>query len=268
MLEVTFRIQRDRSLSRVSASFPRSRLIVWCNFRTDVVEVQSPDRAERESVKKALLRRLTLAEGSEQLAAGSTLVLRCAARPASSVTRAVEDQGGICLPPTVIEGGWDTFRIVLPQDRRLPRLVARLAEMGTVKIVRKTWMRGAHVEHQFMLPAGELLGALTARQSEAILLALHAGYYQVPRGRTMQEVAARLGRPRTTLEEHVRKGEAKVLSALSPYLALRLHEGPGRGRPRKVPGNGFAPRARTWHAGSIDPEATAIAPGADSREPP
>jgi predicted DNA binding protein len=231
MLQVTFRIRRGRGFSKVSAAFPRSRLLLWCNLRTDVVEVQSPDGRELAAVRKAIGEMHEAAEGFGELGTGTTLVLRCPTRPGNSVMLAVEEHGGVFLPPIVVQGGWDTFRMFLPEKADLRRLMASLEALGTVEILGKARTAKSLVEEQFMLPAGTLLGSLTRRQSEAILVALRHGYYNVPRTASMKDVAARAGRPRTTMEEHVRKGESKVLAALAPYLALRLHEGPGPGRP-------------------------------------
>jgi hypothetical protein len=43
----------------------------------------------------------------------------------------------------------------------------------------------------------------------------------VPKRVTTDEIAERLGVPRTTYEEHLRKAEGKVLRAVAPYLELK-----------------------------------------------
>ncbi len=37
------------------------------------------------------------------------------------------------------------------------------------------------------------------------------------------EIANRMGVPRTTHEEHLRKAESKILTTIAPYLELRPH---------------------------------------------
>jgi predicted DNA binding protein len=65
-----------------------------------------------------------------------------------------------------------------------------------------------------------LLGGLTEKQASALITALNEGYYRIPKKITTDEIAQRLGIPRTTFEEHLRKAESKVLVALTPYLQL------------------------------------------------
>ncbi|ELY57001.1 helix-turn-helix domain-containing protein [Natronolimnohabitans innermongolicus] len=53
---------------------------------------------------------------------------------------------------------------------------------------------------------------LTPRQREVLLFAYANGYYDWPRGKTGEELAAELDVTHATFSEHLRKAEAKVLS--------------------------------------------------------
>lgn len=59
-----------------------------------------------------------------------------------------------------------------------------------------------------------LLDALTERQREVLVAALEAGYYEVPREATHQDVAERLDCSAGTVGEHLRKIQARVLTQL------------------------------------------------------
>ena len=59
---------------------------------------------------------------------------------------------------------------------------------------------------------------LSPRQREALLTAVETGYYRIPRDATTDDVAARLGVERRTAEEHLRRAENKLLSALAGVL--------------------------------------------------
>ncbi len=210
-------------MTRITADFPGSRLVLWCNLQNDVVEIQARDLAETERIAARFaqdlpgVRRLGDAD-----AAPRTLVFNCPHRTTPSVSRLVEDHGCLLIPPVVLEGGWDTFRVFCFDEAMLPAFFRKLAAMGDFEIVSKRKLAAPVVEEQFMFSAADILGTLTRKQSEALLDAMAAGYYDVPRMATMQDIAQRLGRPRTTMEEHVRKAEGKVLLALAPLVALRL----------------------------------------------
>ncbi len=54
--------------------------------------------------------------------------------------------------------------------------------------------------------------------------ALDYGYYSLPRGASAEEIARRLGVPRTSFVDHLRKAENKVMQAMASYLRLQLGE--------------------------------------------
>ncbi|WP_129116989.1 helix-turn-helix domain-containing protein [Halegenticoccus tardaugens] len=55
---------------------------------------------------------------------------------------------------------------------------------------------------------------LTTRQLEVVETAVEMGYYAVPRRTTHEEIARRLGCAPSTVNEHLRKAESRVLSQL------------------------------------------------------
>ncbi len=63
-----------------------------------------------------------------------------------------------------------------------------------------------------------LLPDLSPRQREALVTAFEAGYYEIPREATTEELGEALGVDRRTAEEHLRRAENKLLGALAPRL--------------------------------------------------
>jgi len=61
----------------------------------------------------------------------------------------------------------------------------------------------------------ELSSLLTARQQEILDAAVEVGYYEAPRDATHEDVADRVGVSTTTVGEHLRKIEARLLSELA-----------------------------------------------------
>lgn len=57
-------------------------------------------------------------------------------------------------------------------------------------------------------------GVLSDRQRVAVKHALAIGYYEIPREATLEDVAEEMGCARSTAAEHLRKVEAKVLTAV------------------------------------------------------
>ena len=55
--------------------------------------------------------------------------------------------------------------------------------------------------------------SLSARQREAVEVAIDVGYYDIPRGGNYEAIAERMGCAPSTAAEHLRKAESKVLRA-------------------------------------------------------
>lgn len=65
------------------------------------------------------------------------------------------------------------------------------------------------------VPGGEdLLSPLTDRQLEVFQVAVEEGYYDVPRRATHKDIAATLDCAPSTVDEHLRKAESRVVSGL------------------------------------------------------
>lgn len=60
----------------------------------------------------------------------------------------------------------------------------------------------------------DLASVLTDRQREVVSAAIEAGYYEVPREVTQAELAERFACSPTTVGDHLRKAESRVLSAV------------------------------------------------------
>ena len=56
------------------------------------------------------------------------------------------------------------------------------------------------------------------------MTALDYGYYNLPRSASAEEIARRLGIPRTSFVDHLRKAQNKAMQAMGSYLRLQLAE--------------------------------------------
>ena len=80
----------------------------------------------------------------------------------------------------------------------------------------------------FLLSLSSLFGQLTEKQMKAMLSAIEGGYYEIPKRTTADDLARKQGQPRSTLEEHIRKAESKIVLAMAPYMMMyaRVPENP------------------------------------------
>jgi DNA-binding CsgD family transcriptional regulator len=67
---------------------------------------------------------------------------------------------------------------------------------------------------QYAPENGDTLSTLTDRQLEVFQAAVDLGYYEIPRRATHEDIAELLGCAPSTVDEHLRKAESRVLSSL------------------------------------------------------
>ncbi len=131
------------------------------------------------------------------------------------------------IPPPVFFGGWEYHRLVGFEDNDVRSLFKGLDKVGKTEILHKGTTDGT-TDKTFLLSLGSLFGNLTEKQMKAMLAAVESGYYEIPKRTTADELAMKLGQPRSTLEEHIRKAESKVVLAMAPYMMMyaRVPESP------------------------------------------
>jgi hypothetical protein len=101
------------------------------------------------------------------------------------------------------DGGW-SFRVRFPSHDRLAEFHAYCRDHDIEFELRRVYQPGD----------GESSFGLTARQREALVLAVDRGYFHVPRGTTLGDIAADLGVSEQAVSERVRRGTDTVLSAV------------------------------------------------------
>ncbi|WP_135821027.1 bacterio-opsin activator domain-containing protein [Halostella litorea] len=112
------------------------------------------------------------------------------------------------------DGSW--FRVELPRDTEVRSFVEAVrAEYPTAELVARRDVTRADRGERTRDPADDLL---TERQATALKMALLSGYYESPRERTGEEIAAALGVSGPTFHKHLRVGHRKLAST---YLDVR-----------------------------------------------
>lgn len=214
--EAYFQCQYDFPLSSISAAVPSTSLYAGCLGNRSWVQVPTVDANTIERVATEISR------------AGARIVRSSRSRDSHLflIAEHWSREGGLhslfeasqcrLTSPWMYQDGWAYFRVLSLDGDRLRSLLNEVGKCGQVRLIRKaqlpvdvlpttTWIQGVFSE-------------LTPKQAEAIIQAHRAGYYQSPRRVTRGEVARQLGVGRTTLEEHIRKAERKVMNALVPVL--------------------------------------------------
>ena len=119
----------------------------------------------------------------------------------------------LLLPPLRYERGGKLVRVITLDPENMTRFYQDIQESFRVEVQSKREI-DAISQDQPILSVGSLVPDLSRRQQEAIQMAWEAGYYEIPRETTTEELAGRMDIDRRTFEEHLRLAEHKFIGAL------------------------------------------------------
>ncbi len=166
------------------------RMLVWV------------DGDERPAFEAGLDTDRTIAAVLQRAAFGDRWLYQLALTPegkATSVYPTVIEEGGVLQEVTATHEGW-IFRVAFPSDEALERFHGFFLERDLEVDVRK--LRDTRD------PAGNARSefGLTSRQREALVAAVEAGYFDIPRSCTLAELGERLGVSQNAASERLRRG--------------------------------------------------------------
>lgn len=240
MFEVFLRFQHECPYNDLSKKYPESRISMWCNGSADILEVEADslesfDGLQRDiaSLSKDQGTRIlsrTIQQGKLQLVAKTCA---CSLIP-TSTSPVFEKYNFMEVPPDVMSGGWEHYRLIGFDERDLPGMLRSLDRLGKAEVLHKSTMPEGVTEDSFLISLSSLFGQLTEKQLKALVAAVEAGYYEIPKKVTTEDLARQHRQPRTTFEEHVRKAESKIVHAMAPFMMMYA----------KVPGSPFVSGAR------------------------
>jgi predicted DNA binding protein len=217
--EVSLRASYDYPFIALSRTVPDTPISMWCLWDRELLAVPSRDPAVVAPVAKAIRKAGRVIDHWVDAHATQLYLLKCTCeRYPNSPWDLIESHQCWDEPPVVYQDGWANFRVVSFDSDPPRRLYEQLRGMGPAELLRKRELP------LNVLPTSVwthvLFGDLTEKQAESLLTAHRFGYYNSPRQVTTEHIASSLGVGRTTYEEHLRKAENRVISALIPYLEL------------------------------------------------
>lgn len=226
MFEVTFRAKHDCPYVRFSMKHPNVRMVGWCNDRTDVLEIECPDIETYSQMEQDLAElfewggskviKKTFGERNLQVVMKTC---RCS-KIATNISEIIERNSCLGIPPDVYHGGWEEHRVIGFRESDYRSLFHDLSEVGPIEISRKRVIPEKSIRDAFVVSLSTVFADLTDKQLNSLLAALDYGYYHLPKKMTAEAIAGKIGVPRTTYEEHLRKAESKILRAMAPYVRM------------------------------------------------
>jgi hypothetical protein len=135
-----------------------------------------------------------------------------------SVASIAEQNGVWLLMPIVFRDGSETYRVLSTERMRIRRFLSALGRTSKVEVL-------SHRTRSRLDPTGDLgvlvvdpLEGVTDRQRRLLARAVEEGLLEIPARRTLDDIAPRVGLARSTLGEHLRKAQAKILRNIYPLI--------------------------------------------------
>jgi predicted DNA binding protein len=216
MYEATLHIRGNVAYEAATSQTDTS-IELWCNDHCDLLHVRGETNGQvRESVESTGGIQATLEQDGEQI----IVTARCL-RPEidDNIEQYLARYGCLSLPPLRYENGGKVVRVLALDPDDLTALYRDLEESFQVTVRSKREV-DAFDEERPILSMNSLLPDLSARQEEAVVAAWEAGYYDIPRAVTTEELAGTMDIDRRTYEEHLRIAENKLIGTLVEELLL------------------------------------------------
>ena len=219
IFEALFRVRHDCPFIDLTSRYPSLKIYGWCNKVHEVLEVIVGSPKEYEAVLGEVEKLADVLDESPDRQEARLITSTCFCTPENSVDLNIGDLNIIEIQPTVNEGGWEYYRVIAFKHEDLATLIERLQGRGfELEMLRKTPFEGSL--SSTLLSTDSIFSPLTGKQMEALTKAYVHGYYRRPRGADVKEIASRERVPRTTFQEHLSKGESKLIRSLIPYMQL------------------------------------------------
>lgn len=122
------------------------------------------------------------------------------------VTKAILENNGVFSTPVPVFGGIEDWSVLIRKEDK-SSLFSKLESVGVVKV---NQIREVELAKAFSDETG-LLSDLSAKQLSVLKAAFQSGYFEFPKRVGSRELAKRMRISQSTLLEHLRKAQSKVI---------------------------------------------------------
>ncbi len=222
--EAVLEVKHDCPYCNITELHPGIHITAWDTTAMHIAVVTCDREGELEDFRRELSASLDHDLVSQQ-ANRLEVVIRDRNVKPDSVTSLISRCDCWCTQPSVAEMGWEKYRVFSWDKANLSRLVNLIsAAGGTVRVSSVRQLGLPSFTRDMMMPVGNILHGLTQRQIDALITALERGYYDSPARVSADELAKALGLSRSTLSEHLRKAEARLLLNILPVMRMTHEE--------------------------------------------
>lgn len=215
MYEATFRIEGEGAYAAATANTDAT-VELWCNDHCDLLYVTDGATDEILAHVRTHVGVQDLLRRPNELVVVTTECLQ--QYESGLIETYLARHNCLLLPPLRYANGAKSCRVLALDPSALTACYRDLIEDGfSVEVERKREIET--VAHDApLLTLDGVLPDLSPRQREIFGTAYDDGYYEIPRETTTEAIAEDVGIERRTAEEHLRRAENKLVTALIEYV--------------------------------------------------
>ena len=223
MFEIALKFQHDCPYNNLSKKFPTARIALWDNFQKEFLDARSTERRDWPRINREL-EAFARSRGSRILRKTSDgkgyhfMIMTCACERKGSTIDMIMSSDCLFVPPITFYDGWETYHIVAFDKGAIQRLLEKFGSRGKAEVASRKKLDIGTFDQSSIMPLSDPLSNLTPMQLNALATSMALGYYRQPRRISTGKIAATLRVPRTTFQEHRKKAESKLMTALAPYV--------------------------------------------------
>ena len=217
--QASFRLRHECPYRELSEQYPDVMIREWYLSDCQVLEITSRQAPIDELLEEIEQLGTVLHQAYDE--SGVHVVMQsCLCSLEDSIIERFETHNCLYQPPTVHRQGWEHYTVIAFDEESIRGLYDDLDADRDIDVLSKTKIENSQVPHSMLTPVDQLFDGLTDRQLAALQLALDSGYYEQPRQKSVNELAAETSVARSTYEEHLRKAENKLVKNVGQYVRL------------------------------------------------
>ncbi len=225
MEEIKIHLNNDLPFCKLSKLFPGVKFYRWCNSTVDYVEFYGEENDMKKvedylpEVEKALSTNIVYKSMNKNRMA---IMLSCRCNIHNSTIRMAESKNLLWRAPVFYENGGEDLTVISPTSESINSLFRDFTDIGNAEISMKRSIDPELVRDVYTLSISDLFSGMTEKQLRYIISSISMGYYSIPRKAYLKDVADANAISDSTMQEHLKKAENKIMTSLYPYLNLFL----------------------------------------------
>jgi len=220
LVDTEIQVRHDCPLCRLSVTFPDVSMSHWCNGRKEVLEIVSSSPEQLPAILKTAKKILPDLEEIVRYGNSVLTIRGCHCFEFQSVCAICDECNCWIIPPIHYYGGYETYRIMSPGKASLNKMIGKLKQKGTVKVISTRPAANLDALQTIGTVPVHFFEGLTSRQLHALVSAFENGLLEVPARNRMSKVADEEGFSRSTYGEHLRKAVYRIVQNSYPILKL------------------------------------------------